>query len=154
MGAIPQSDPFASARQRMVDTQLRSRGIRDACVLEAMAKVPRDQFVPEAQRAQAYEDHPISIGESQTVSQPYIVAIMLEALSLRSADTVLEIGTGSGYQTAILAELARHVYSIERHASLAARAKEALLRLGYENLTLIVGDGSQGLITHAPFDTI
>src|SRR5437879_3165306 len=132
MGATPQSDPFVPERQQMVNAQLRSRGIRDARVLEAMAKVPRDQFVPESQRAQAYEDHPISIGEHQTVSQPYIVAIMLEALSLQPTDTVLEIGTGSGYQTAILSELTQHVYSIERHASLAAQAGETLMRLGYQ----------------------
>jgi protein-L-isoaspartate(D-aspartate) O-methyltransferase len=154
MGATPQSDPFALERRRMVDTQLCSRGIRDARVLEAMAKVPRHQFVPEAQRAQAYEDHPISIAENQTVSQPYIVAIMLEALSLHPTDTVLEIGTGSGYQTAILSELSHHVYSIERHTSLAAQASETLTRLAYENLTLIIGDGSQGLPIHAPFDGI
>jgi protein-L-isoaspartate(D-aspartate) O-methyltransferase len=154
MHATPQFDAFAPRRQQMVETQLRARGIRDSRVLDAMAKVPRDQFVPENFRAQAYEDHPIPIGENQTVSQPYIVAIMLEALSIQPGNKVLEVGTGSGYQTALLAELSGHVYSIERHPSLAASAFAAMLRLGYENVTITVGDGSQGFQSHAPFDAI
>lgn len=154
MHAIPEFDAFAAERQQMVETQLRARGIRDSRVLDAMAKVARDQFVPEDFRAQAYEDHPLPIGENQTVSQPYIVAIMLEALSVQPGSTVLEVGTGSGYQTALLAELSEHVYTIERHPSLAASAFATLLRLGYENVTITVGDGSQGFQSHAPFDAI
>jgi len=154
MNAIPQPDPFASERLRMVESQVRSRGVRDLRLLEAMERVPRDRFVPENLRGQSYEDHPISIGEKQTVSQPYIVAVMLETLMLQPEDRVLEIGTGSGYQTAILAELSQHVYSIERHAALSAKAQQTLTQLGYGNLTLIVGDGSHGLAAHAPFDAI
>src|SRR5580658_3306240 len=105
---------FSTLRQRMVDSQLRARGIRDERVLAAMSRVPRQEFVSAKYHDQVYEDHPIPIGEGQTVSQPYIVAIMLQALALDPSDTVLEIGTGSGYQTALLAELTRHVYSIER----------------------------------------
>jgi protein-L-isoaspartate(D-aspartate) O-methyltransferase len=154
MFANPQSDRFADERWRMVEAQLRGRGIRDERVLQAFSRVPRDEFVPENYRRQAYDDHPIPIGENQTISQPYIVAIMLEALSLGPGDTVLEIGTGSGYQTALLAELSQHVYSIERHPSLAASALATLLRLGYENVTITVGDGSQGFPPRALFDAI
>jgi protein-L-isoaspartate(D-aspartate) O-methyltransferase len=149
-----QSDPFASDRQRMVEYQLRGRGIRDGRVLDAMARVPRHEFVPERFQAQAYEDHPIPIGYGQTISQPYIVALMLEALALEPTDKVLEIGTGSGYQTALLAELAASVYSIERHAGLAQNAERVLAKLGYTNIVVLVGDGSEGLPQHAPFDAI
>jgi len=149
-----QSDPFASDRQRMVEYQLRGRGIRDERVLDAMARVPRHEFVPERFHAQAYEDHPIPIGYGQTISQPYIVALMLEALALEPTDKVLEIGTGSGYQTALLAELAASVYSIERHAGLAQNAERVLAKLGYTNIVVLVGDGSEGLPQHAPFDAI
>ncbi len=107
---------FTSLRQRMVDSQLRARGIRDERVLDAMARVPRHEFAPERYRDQAYEDHPLPIGEGQTISQPYIVAVMLEALALAPADRVLEVGTGSGYVTALLAELATQVFSLERLA--------------------------------------
>ncbi len=138
----------------MVETQLRARGVRDERVLDAMARVPRHEFVAERYLGQAYEDHPIPIGEGQTVSQPYIVALMLEALQLEPSDTVLEIGTGSGYQAALLAELCRHVYSIERHAALAREAEQALARLGYSNVTVLVGDGSAGLPQFAPYDAI
>jgi protein-L-isoaspartate(D-aspartate) O-methyltransferase len=147
-------DRFAALRESMVASQLLGRGISDERVLAAMARVPRHQFVSESYRDQAYEDHPIPIGEEQTISQPYIVAVSLEALALQPADTVLEVGTGSGYQTAILAELARHVYSIERHASLAQEAQSILARLGYRNVTVEVGDGSYGLPQSAPFDAI
>jgi protein-L-isoaspartate(D-aspartate) O-methyltransferase len=150
----PLSDLFVAERHNMVESQLRARDIRDARVLDAMDRVPRHEFVPAEYRTQAYEDHPIPIGENQTISQPYIVAIMLEALSLMPGDTVLEIGTGSGYQTALLAELAARVYSIERHASLADQAEKTLRRLGYENVNVIVGDGTQGLPQHAPYDAI
>jgi protein-L-isoaspartate(D-aspartate) O-methyltransferase len=147
-------DRFTVERQSMVESQLRARGIRDPRVLDAMARVPRHEFVAERYRDQAYEDHPIPIGEGQTVSQPYIVALMLETLSLEASSKVLEIGTGSGYQTAVLAELYGHVFSIERHAQLAREAEAALVRLGYRNVTVIVGDGSQGLPEFAPFDGI
>lgn len=138
----------------MVETQIRARGINSARVLDAMSRVPRHEFVPLARRAEAYEDHPIPIGEAQTISQPLIVAVALQFLSLQPTDRVLEIGTGSGYQTALLAELSQHVYSVERHASLAEAAQRVLLRLGYNNVTITIGDGSQGLADHAPFDAI
>ena len=148
------SDPFHTLRVAMVELQLRARGIRDPRVLAAMGRVPRHEFLgPEFQR-EAYEDRPLPIGHGQTVSQPYIVAAMLEALDLRPADRVLEIGTGSGYQTALVAELAGKVYSIERHAALAERAREALARLGYREVEVVVGDGTEGLPNAAPFDAI
>ena len=154
MHAETRSDRFAAERQNMVDSQLRARGIRDEPVLDAMARVPRHDFVDERYRDQAYEDHPIPIAEGQTVSQPYIVALMLESLSLEPSAKVLEIGTGSGYQSAVLAELAAQVYSVERHPALARAAEAALARLGYTNVRIIVGDGSHGLPQHAPFDAI
>ncbi len=138
----------------MVDLQLRVRGIRDERVLQAMARVPRHQFVGESFRGHAYEDHPLSIGENQTISQPYIVALTLEALAIEPAYSVLEIGTGSGYQTALLAELARRVFSIERHESLARQAESTLASLGYTNITIVVADGGKGLAEFAPFDAI
>ncbi|HUO25599.1 MAG TPA: protein-L-isoaspartate(D-aspartate) O-methyltransferase [Candidatus Aquilonibacter sp.] len=144
----------AAARLRMVELQLRSRGIADQRVLEAMLRVPRHQFIPEGNRPEAYEDHPLPIGEGQTISQPYIVALMLEALEILPTDRVLEIGTGSGYVTALLAELAAEVYSIERHVSLADGARNILATLGYENVRVLVGDGSLGLPEGAPFDAI
>jgi protein-L-isoaspartate(D-aspartate) O-methyltransferase len=119
-----------------------------------MFRVPRHEFVSEEHRDQVYEDHPIPIGEGQTISQPYIVAIMLEALAFNPSETVLEIGTGSGYQTALLAELVRQVYSVERYASLARAAQATLARLGFNNLEVILGDGSRGLPDRAPFDAI
>ena len=149
-----ETDRLTALREEMVASQLRGRGIRDERVLAAMAHVPRHQFLSESYRDQAYEDHPIPIGEDQTISQPYIVAVTLEGLALRPPDIVLEVGTGSGYQTAILAELARHVYSIERHASLAQGAQSILAKLGYRNVTVVVGDGSYGLSQFAPFDAI
>ncbi len=138
----------------MVKSQLRSRGIRDERLLGAMERVPRHEFVEPSYRDQAYEDHPLPIKAGQTVSQPYIVALMLEMLDLEPSAKVLEIGTGSGYQTAILAEISAHVYSVERHPQLAYEAQEALLRLGYTNLILRVGDGGQGLAEYAPFDAV
>jgi len=148
------SDGFAAERQLMVASQLRGRGIRDQRVLDAMAHVPRHEFVADEYRDQAYEDHPIPIGEGQTVSQPYIVALTLDALLLQPSFKVLEVGTGSGYQTALLAELCSHVYSVERHTALARDAEATLARLGYNNVSVIVGDGSQGLLARAPFDAI
>ncbi len=148
------SDPYHTVRVAMVELQLRGRGIRDPRVLAAMERVPRHEFLgPELQK-EAYEDRPLPIGHSQTVSQPYIVAAMLEALELQPSDRVLEIGTGSGYQTALLAELAAKVYSIERHAPLAERARQTLERLGYRGVEIVVGDGTEGLPAAAPFDAI
>ena len=154
MAAETSVDLFLAQRRDMVGSQLRARGIRDERVLAAMSHVPRHEFVPVEFRDQVYEDHPIPIGEGQTVSQPYIVAIMLQALALDPSDTVLEIGTGSGYQTALLAELTRQVYSVERHASLARTAEATLRRLGYSNVQVLLGDGTNGLPDHAPFDAI
>ncbi len=148
------ADPFALLRSEMVQKQLRARGINDERVLAAMARVPRHEFVAESFHNQAYADHPIPIAEGQTISQPYIVARTIAALNLDTSDRVLEIGTGSGYQTAVLAELCQSVYSVERHASLAQQARETLARLGYRNVTVIVGDGSEGLEAHAPYDAI
>ena len=138
----------------MVDSQLRARGIADERVLDAMLRVPRHEFAPERYRDQAYEDHPLPIGEGQTISQPYIVARMLEALAIMPTNKVLEVGTGSGYLTALLAELAAQVVSVERHAVLADAARELLGRLGYTNVKVIVGDGSQGFAEAAPYDAI
>ncbi len=146
-------DPTA-ARQLMVNSQLRDRGISDSRVLDAMLRVPRHEFVPGPYRAQAYEDHPLPIGDSQTISQPYIVALMLESLQISPADKVLEIGTGSGYVTALLAELASEVFSIERHQALADKARELLAALGYSNIRVFSGDGTHGLPAVAPFDAI
>ncbi|MFY9675485.1 MAG: protein-L-isoaspartate(D-aspartate) O-methyltransferase [Terriglobales bacterium] len=141
-------------REKMVRTQLAERGLRDPRVLDAMRIVPRHEFVPEGLRADAYEDHPLPIGEGQTISQPYIVAAMLEHLSLRPTDRVLEVGTGSGYVTALLSVLCAEVFSVERHAPLAAAAEATLRRLGYSNVSLKVADGSLGWSEHAPFDAI
>jgi len=147
-------DGFANQRIAMVELQLRSRGIRNERVLRAMERVPRHEFVPESLRADAYADMPLPIGSGQTISQPYIVAAMLEALQLRAEDRVLEIGTGSGYMTALLAELAAEVISIERHADLAERARELLDKLGYHNVHVMIGDGSMGYPLAAPYDAI
>lgn len=146
-------DP-AKARKRMVKTQLRARDIRDERVLAAMERVPRHAFMPPDVRHLAYEDRAVSIGQGQTISQPYMVALMTELLDLQPGDRVLEIGTGSGYQTAVLAELAANVISIERHAPLAERAKQVLGELGYSNVTIVVGDGTQGYEQNAPYDAI
>jgi len=145
---------YTEARHDMVDTQLRRRGIGDERVLQAMSRVPRHEFVPAEFKEQSYEDHPLPIGEGQTISQPYIVAIMLEALDLNSKDVVLEVGTGSGYLTALLAELCRHVYSVELRESLAQQARTVLQRLGYANVTVFAGDGAQGLPPYAPFHAV
>lgn len=145
---------FSTLRRRMVDSQLRARGITDERVLDAMARVQRHEFVAERYRDQAYEDHPLPIGEEQTISQPYIVALMLEALAIQSADRVLEVGTGSGYATALLAELAVQVFSIERHTDLADEARKLLARLGYTNVKVIAGDGNRGFPEGAPYDVI
>ncbi len=132
-----QTAVFAALRQEMVELQLRTRGIWDERVLQAMARVPRHRFVAEAFWNQAYEDHPLPIGEEQTVSQPYIVAVMLQTLELSPTDKVLEVGTGSGYQTALLAELSRFVYSMERYPRLAHEAEERLAQLHYTNARVL-----------------
>jgi protein-L-isoaspartate(D-aspartate) O-methyltransferase len=138
----------------MVATQLQARGIRDQRVLELMENVPRHQFTDPTYWEQAYEDHPLPIGHEQTISQPFIVALMLEALAIQPSDVVLEIGTGSGYTAALLAELAARVYSIERHAQLIQRAQQVLLELGYRNVTMLLGDGTRGANAFAPYNAI
>ena len=145
---------FDDPRNHMVETQLRQRGIDNERVLAAMSRVPRHEFVDRRYAAQAYDDNPLPIGEGQTISQPYIVALMLELLDPAPDHVILEIGTGSGYQTALLAELALHVYAIERHPTLAAAAQATLQRLGYTNVNLEIGDGSVGLAGYAPYDGI
>jgi len=149
-----EKDLYRIAREKMVETQIKARGVKDTRVLEAMLKVPRHLFVEEALRDQAYGDFPLPIGEGQTISQPYIVAIMTEALKLKGNERVLEVGTGSGYQTAILAELALWVYTIEKYSSLLKRAKNILIKLGYKNISFKLGDGSLGWKEVAPFDAI
>ena len=150
----PQTSDFAAQRQLMVQQQLMTRGINDNRVLEAMAKVPREEFVPPDSRAATYEDGPLPIGYGQTISQPYIVAFMTEQLRLSPTHRVLEIGTGSGYQAAILAELAGEVYTIELVEPLAKNAEATLQRLGYKNVHVKVGDGYKGWPEYAPFDAI
>ena len=145
---------FSRLREEMVRTQLIPRGIRDERVLDAMRTIPRDMFVPEAMKARAYDDSPLPIGQEQTISQPYIVAEMTQALELTDTDRVLEIGTGSGYQTAILAHIAREVYTIERFQELFDRAYARLQKLGYENVVGRCGDGTQGWPEKSPFDAI
>lgn len=141
-------------RALMVEWQLRRREISDPRVLEAFLDVPRHEFVLPEHIAEAYEDHPLPIGEGQTISQPYMAAVMTEALRLAGSETLLEVGTGSGYQTAILARLARRIYSIEKYASLSSRAQEHLARLEVKNVTCLVGDGSQGYPEAAPYHGI
>jgi protein-L-isoaspartate(D-aspartate) O-methyltransferase len=145
---------FAGERERMVEGQIAARGVRDPAVLAAMRKVPRECFVSSAQADAAYEDGPLPIGEGQTISQPYVVAVMTEALRLRPGDRVLEIGTGSGYAAAVLAVIVADVYTIERIASLAERARARLAELGYANVHVRHGDGSLGWPEHAPYDAI
>jgi protein-L-isoaspartate(D-aspartate) O-methyltransferase len=142
------------ARKRMVDEQIASRGIKDVHVLHAMSKVPRHRFVEEALQGQAYNDYPLPIGEKQTISQPYMVALMTEALELKGDESVLEIGTGSGYQAAILSELAEWVYSIERIRSLANRARKLFDELDIYNVEIKVSDGTHGWKEKAPFQGI
>jgi protein-L-isoaspartate(D-aspartate) O-methyltransferase len=145
---------FARARERMVEQQLVNRGIDDIRVLGAVSKVERHRFVAEALQVRAYDDKPLPIGERQTISQPYMVGLMTEALEIGDGDRVLEVGTGCGYQTAVLAELAATVYTIERLAPLAAMARQTLEAVGYTNVVTRVGDGSLGWPDEAPFDAI
>ncbi len=148
------SDAFAAARHDMIEQQIRRRGVDDPRVLEAMARVPRHRFVPTRRQKLAYDDVALPIGSRQTISQPYMVAAMTEALQPHSNSRVLEIGTGSGYQTAILAQIAAHVYTIEVIAKLSERARELLASLGYENISFRIGDGALGWPEEAPFDAI
>lgn len=150
----PQPDHWKVEREKMVEQQIKARGITDQNVLSAMLKVPRHLFVPENERAYAYGDYPLSVGYGQTISQPYIVAFMTEQLEVQPHDKILEIGTGSGYQAAILAELCDSVFSIEIHKPLAMRADSLLNKLGYRNIYIKSGDGYAGWPEHAPFDKI
>lgn len=145
---------YQKLREYMVNTQIKARGIYDPKVLDAMLKVPRHEFVPEDMRPYAYEDRPLPIGEGQTISQPYMVALMTQCMELEGPESVLEIGAGSGYQAAILAEIAAMVYTIERFPSLLQRAQEVLARLGYTNYKALVGDGTLGWEENAPFNGI
>ena len=145
---------FQALRNQMVDRQIASRGVRDPRVLEAMRTVPREAFVPERFVVLAYDDSPLPIGEEQTISQPYVVALMAEALEIRPENKVLEIGAGSGYAAAVLSRLAREVYGVERHESLVREAEERLSRLGYANVHIHHGDGTLGWPEHAPYNAI
>lgn len=147
-------DIFERARRDMVESQLRARGIADEKVLDVMSKVPRHLFTDEAFHSQAYSDYPLPIGNEQTISQPYMVALMTEALKLKKTDRVLEIGTGSGYQTAVLSMLAEKIYSIERISALTERAGKVLDSLSCSNVILRVNDGTRGWPDEAPFDAI
>jgi len=147
-------DNYALKRQQMVEKDIRDRGLKDPVVLTVMRKVPRHLFVDDSLRSQAYEDHPLPIGEGQTISQPYVVALMTEALRLKPGDRVLEVGTGSGYQAAVLAEIVKAVYTIEIRKSLADHAAERLAALGYRNVKVKCGDGYFGWEEQAPFDAI
>jgi protein-L-isoaspartate(D-aspartate) O-methyltransferase len=147
-------EEFSRRRARMVEVQLRERGIRDERVFAAMEKIPREKFVvPEAQR-EAYADAPLPIGSGQTISQPFMVATMIEALEIKPSDRVLEVGTGTGYQAALLAELAGRVWTIERDPDLAEKARQNLEELGYRNVSVVCADGTLGLPQYAPFDKI
>jgi len=149
-----QTDQYKSLRETMVESQIAQRGIKDKSVLDAMRKVPRHLLVPEKVRPYAYDDMPLPIGEGQTISQPYIVALMTELIKPNKDMKVLEIGTGSGYQAAVLAEIVREVYTIEIFESLGIRAERDLIALGYKNIHVRVGDGYKGWPEQAPFDAI
>ncbi|KLK88462.1 protein-L-isoaspartate O-methyltransferase [Methanoculleus sediminis] len=149
-----EADPYRREREEMVEFQVRARGIGDERVLAAMQKIPRHLFVPRNLERAAYEDRPLPIGGGQTISQPYIVAVMTEQLEIRSHDRVLEIGTGSGYQAALLAELTGKVVSVERLPDIAERARENLARAGVTGVEVVVGDGTQGYPPEAPYDAI
>jgi protein-L-isoaspartate(D-aspartate) O-methyltransferase len=144
----------AAARAHMVDAQSARRGVRDPAVLAAMRETPREAFVPEALRDRAYDDGPLPIEAGQTISQPYVVAVMIEAAEIGAGDRVLEIGAGSGYAAAVISRIAARVFAIERHAELVSLAAERLARLGYANIELRVGDGTRGWPEAAPFDAI
>lgn len=148
------NDPFAAQRQAMVETQLVGRGIRDPAVLAAMRTVPREAFVPVDWMDDAYHDGPLPIAEGQTISQPYIVALMTQELQLRPHDRVLEVGTGSGYGAAVLSCIAAHLYTVERLHPLAAAARQRLRALGFHNVQVLAGNGTLGWPEHAPYDGI
>ncbi len=148
------STNYEKEREHMVESQLARRGIKDKRVLDAMRQVPRHLFVPDDMRGLAYCDCPLPIGQGQTISQPYIVALMTELLELTGQEKVLELGTGSGYQAAILSCLVRQVYSVERHAALAEQAEKVLAQLGYDNVVISVGDGTLGWPEHSPYEAI
>ncbi len=154
MGRPAEEDRLALARQRMLDHDLRDRGILDTRVLEVMREIPREVFIPASMRCRAYDDNPLPIDQGQTISQPYIVALMTEVLHITPECEVLEIGTGSGYQTAVLAGLARQVYTMERLADLSIQAQQVLRELGFTNVTFNTGDGSQGWPEPHTFDRI
>ena len=145
---------YEKEREHMVESQLARRGIKDKRVLDAMRQVPRHLFIPADMRGMAYQDSPLPIGLGQTISQPYIVALMTELLELTGQEKVLELGTGSGYQAAILGHLAHRVYSVERHATLAQRAEKTLSQLGYANVVISVSDGTLGWPEHSPYEAI
>ena len=147
-------DPFVGLRRRMVTAQLVARGIRDAAVLTAMERVPRHRFIPESLWAEAYADGALGIGHGQTISQPYMVALMTELLELSARSRVLEVGTGSGYQAAVAAQIAAEVWSVERIPALSTQAAAVLADLGVHNVHLVIGDGSRGLPEQAPFDAM
>jgi protein-L-isoaspartate(D-aspartate) O-methyltransferase len=151
---VSSSVDVAAARAEMVERQLRRRGITDECVLEAMGRVPRDRFVPESMSAHAYDDGALPIGHDQTISQPFVVATICALLGLQGSERVLDVGTGSGYQAAVLAELAAEVVTIERIPELADRARATLADVGYRNVEVTVGDGSLGVPERASFDAI
>ena len=151
---LPDEAALAQARERMVAEQIAARGVKDPLTLAALRRVPRHHFVPEASRAQAYDDHPLPIGHDQTISQPYIVAFMTEALRLRGGETVLEVGTGCGYQAAVLSIIAARVYTIEIVPPLAEESARRLSALGYANVHVRAGDGYAGWPEEAPFDAI
>ena len=150
----PREDEFAVARRRMVAEQIRARGVTDPAVLAAMEAVPRHLFIPESERREAYDDHPLPIGDGQTISQPYMVALMTSLLGLQPGQRVLEVGTGSGYQAAVLSRLAADVYTIEILSPLGKRAESTLADLGYRNVHVRIGDGYKGWPNAAPFDAI
>jgi len=154
--AIPALEPndYSRLREDMVRQQIMARGVEDPEVLEAMRKVPRHLFVPENYRAFSYRDHPLPIGQGQTISQPYVVAFMTEALDLKPSDRVLEIGTGSGYQAAVVAEIVKEVYTIEIIEELGKRARRTLEMLGYKNIRVKIGDGYKGWPEKGPFDAV
>jgi protein-L-isoaspartate(D-aspartate) O-methyltransferase len=148
------NNKFLEKRERMVDAQIETRGVKDQKILAAMRKVPRHVFVPENMKRYAYQDEPLLIGEGQTISQPYIVAYMSEALQLKGHERVLEVGTGSGYQAVILAEIVKEVFTVELVESLSVRAQEVIKELGYQNIHFKIGDGTFGWEDHAPYDAI
>jgi protein-L-isoaspartate(D-aspartate) O-methyltransferase len=149
-----EAESYDEARQRMVEKQIVARGIEDERVIKAMLTVPREEFIPEQYRHYAYYDSPVPIGDGQTISQPYMVALMTEELNLSTADRVLEVGTGSGYQAAVLAEIAREVYTVEIIEPLGMEAESRLKRLGYTNIKVKIGDGYEGWEEYAPYDRV